>query len=243
LAYGPVQTRLYRTLVLTQGLGADRLRTLLIVTRRRRTRAGVRHSGIEAQIPHAADMRTRGCAGRCRCHRSIDIEGKIVEGTQANIVRVGVGVRAPVPDIGGVEAFKNAMLVVRSIAYLKEGNTGLYLAKLFEKLGDRRSTKADDDVANTRCRQRAAREKRSGGTRAIVPSSFMISQITPAAYNPASLARSTAASVWPRRSGTPPGQARSGKTCSGLAKSSASLVASMAALLSFTHHEPIGSCD
>jgi molybdate transport system substrate-binding protein len=66
-------------------------------------------------------------------------EGKIVEGTQANIVRVGVGVGVregtPVPDIGSVEAFKNAMLAARSIAYLKEGNTGLYLAKLFEKLG------------------------------------------------------------------------------------------------------------
>jgi molybdate transport system substrate-binding protein len=59
-------------------------------------------------------------------------EGKIVEGTQANIVRVGIGVGvregAPVPD-------KNAMLAASSIAYLKEGNTGLYLAKLFEKLG------------------------------------------------------------------------------------------------------------
>jgi hypothetical protein len=35
----------------------------------------------------------------------------------------------------------------------------------------------------------------SSGTRAMVPSSFMISQITPAGYNPAMRARSTAASV------------------------------------------------
>ena len=35
------------------------------------------------------------------------------------------------------------------------------------------------------------------GTRAIVPSSFMISQTTPAGVRPASRARSTAASVWP----------------------------------------------
>ena len=35
------------------------------------------------------------------------------------------------------------------------------------------------------------------GTRAIVPSSFMTSQTTPAGLRPASRARSTAASVWP----------------------------------------------
>ena len=35
------------------------------------------------------------------------------------------------------------------------------------------------------------------GTRAIVPSSFMISQMTPAGMSPARRARSTAASVWP----------------------------------------------
>ena len=49
------------------------------------------------------------------------------------------------------------------------------------------------------------------GTRAIVPSSFMISQTTPDGLRPASRARSTAASVWPIRSSTPPGFARSGK--------------------------------
>ena len=48
--------------------------------------------------------------------------------------------------------------------------------------------------------------------RAIVPSSFMISQMTPAGFNPAIRARSTAASVWPRRASTPPSTAR--KVCS-----------------------------
>src|ERR687893_420616 len=48
------------------------------------------------------------------------------------------------------------------------------------------------------------------GTRAIVPSSFMISQITPAGLSPASLERSTAASVCPARCSTPPPLARSG---------------------------------
>ena len=58
------------------------------------------------------------------------------------------------------------------------------------------------------------------GTRAIVPSSFMISQITPAGITPARRARSTAASVWPARSSTPPSLALSGKTWPGWTRSS-----------------------
>ncbi|EFA28181.1 terminase small subunit family protein, partial [Haemophilus influenzae HK1212] len=50
------------------------------------------------------------------------------------------------------------------------------------------------------------------GVRAIVPSSFVISQITPASLNPARRAKSTEASVCPRRVSTPPFAARSGKT-------------------------------
>ena len=57
------------------------------------------------------------------------------------------------------------------------------------------------------------------GTRAIVPSSFITSQTTPAGLRPASRARSTAASVWPIRSSTPPRRARSGKTCPGWTRS------------------------
>ena len=55
--------------------------------------------------------------------------------------------------------------------------------------------------------------------RAIVPSSFMISQITPAEESPARLARSTEPSVCPVRCSTPPGFARSGKMCPGLTMS------------------------
>ncbi len=57
------------------------------------------------------------------------------------------------------------------------------------------------------------------GTRAIVPSSFMISQTMPAGTSPASWARSTAASVWPARRRTPPSRARSGKTWPGWTRS------------------------
>ncbi len=66
------------------------------------------------------------------------------------------------------------------------------------------------------------------GTRAMVPSSFMISQITPAGLRPASLARSTEASVWPARFSTPPRLARSGKTWPGRRRSSGRVAGSIA---------------
>ena len=52
-------------------------------------------------------------------------------------------------------------------------------------------------------------------SRAIEPSSRMISQMTPLGLSPASRATSTAASVWPARTSTPPGRATSGKTWPG----------------------------
>ena len=45
----------------------------------------------------------------------------------------------------------------------------------------------------------------------MLPSSFMISHITPASSRPASLAKSHAASVWPARLSTPPSKALNGK--------------------------------
>ena len=58
------------------------------------------------------------------------------------------------------------------------------------------------------------------GTRAIVPSSFMTSQMTPAGIIPARRQRSTAPSVCPARTSTPPSRARRGKTCPGETRSS-----------------------
>ena len=69
----------------------------------------------------------------------------------------------------------------------------------------------------------------SSGTRAIEPSSFMISQITPAGYIPPMRARSTAASVWPARTSTPPDCARSGNMWPGRARSDGFVRGSMAA--------------
>lgn len=61
----------------------------------------------------------------------------------------------------------------------------------------------------------------------MVPSSFMISQMTPAETSPAMRARSTAASVCPARTSTPPLRARRGKTCPGRARSLAVELGSM----------------
>src|ERR1019366_2796617 len=63
----------------------------------------------------------------------------------------------------------------------------------------------------------------------MVPSSFMISQITPAGTNPANRVRSTEASVCPPRTSTPPLRARKGKTWPGCAKSAGRVPGSMAA--------------
>ena len=63
------------------------------------------------------------------------------------------------------------------------------------------------------------RTARGTGTRAGEPSSCNTSQITATGAQPASTARSTAASVCPRRSSTPPRRARNGNTWPGRRKS------------------------
>ena len=70
--------------------------------------------------------------------------------------------------------------------------------------------------------------RRNCGTRAMVPSSFMISQITPAGLRPAMRARSTAASVWPARTSTPPSRARNGNMWPGRVRSRAWVAGSAA---------------
>lgn len=66
-------------------------------------------------------------------------EGKIIAGTRTTLARSGIGVEvragAPKPDVSSVEAFKRALLGAKSIAYLKEGQSGIYLAALIERLG------------------------------------------------------------------------------------------------------------
>ena len=69
-------------------------------------------------------------------------KGKIVAGSGAKVAKVGVGVMvkegAPKPDIGSVEAFKQALRNAKSVAYIDPasgGSSGIYVAGLLDKLG------------------------------------------------------------------------------------------------------------
>jgi len=68
--------------------------------------------------------------------------GKIVPNSRVNLATVSIGVvvkeGAAKPDIGTVEAFKNALLAAKSVAYIDPasgGSSGIYVDKLLERLG------------------------------------------------------------------------------------------------------------
>lgn len=68
--------------------------------------------------------------------------GKIAAGTKTALASVGVGVMvkagAPKPDISTVDAFKKAVLAAKTVAYIDPasgGSSGVYLEKLFQKMG------------------------------------------------------------------------------------------------------------
>jgi molybdate transport system substrate-binding protein len=84
-------------------------------------------------------------------------QGKIAAETRTNLVRSGIGVEvragAPKPDISSVEAFKRALLNAKSVGYLKEGQSGVYLATLLERLGiaeaiAAKTTRPDTDIVS-----------------------------------------------------------------------------------------------
>ena len=66
-------------------------------------------------------------------------ENKVDATTRVDIMRASIGVAvragAPKPDIGSVAAFRSALLSASSIAYLKTGVSGVYLAELMARLG------------------------------------------------------------------------------------------------------------
>jgi molybdate transport system substrate-binding protein len=64
--------------------------------------------------------------------------GKVVPGSRTDLARSGVGVAvragAPKPDISSTEALKKTLFSAKSIGY-STGPSGVYLAKLFQRLG------------------------------------------------------------------------------------------------------------
>ena len=65
--------------------------------------------------------------------------GKIIPDTRTVLARSGIGVAvragAAKPDVSSVDAFKRALLQAGSIGYLKEGQSGVYVAGVLDRLG------------------------------------------------------------------------------------------------------------
>jgi molybdate transport system substrate-binding protein len=68
--------------------------------------------------------------------------GKLMEGSRADLGRVGIGVTiregAPVPDVATPETFRQALVAAKSIAYTdpaEGGTSGIYFTGLAERLG------------------------------------------------------------------------------------------------------------
>ena len=65
--------------------------------------------------------------------------GLIIPETRTDIAHSGIGVAvrrgAPKPDIGSLDAFTRALLDARSIAYLREGQSGIYIDGVLRRLG------------------------------------------------------------------------------------------------------------
>jgi molybdate transport system substrate-binding protein len=66
-------------------------------------------------------------------------DARIIPSTRTLVAgsEIGMEVRAgaPKPDISSVDAFKRTLIQAKSIAYLKEGASGIYVARLLDRLG------------------------------------------------------------------------------------------------------------
>lgn len=66
-------------------------------------------------------------------------KGKLIADSRADLMKAGIGIAvrrgAPMPDIATVDVFKSTLLKAKSITYLKEGASTIYLDGLFKRLG------------------------------------------------------------------------------------------------------------
>ena len=66
-------------------------------------------------------------------------DGKLAPDSVTNVIKSGIGVEvkagAAKPDVSTVDAFKQTLLAAKSIAYLKEGQSGIAVAKAIERIG------------------------------------------------------------------------------------------------------------
>ena len=74
--------------------------------------------------------------------RELTDGSKVRPGSSANVARVGIGVAvkegARAPDVSSTAAFQKSLLDARAVAYIDPaagGSSGVYLDKLFEKMG------------------------------------------------------------------------------------------------------------
>ena len=88
--------------------------------------------------------------------------GKMKEGSRVNIAGSGVGVAvkagAPKPDVGSAGGLKTALLKAKAVV-LSTGPSGVYVLKMFEKLGvaDELKSKSKQTVPGSRVGQYLAR--------------------------------------------------------------------------------------
>lgn len=73
-------------------------------------------------------------------------QGKLVPGSERTLARcgVGIGVRAGArkPDVATVDAFRQALLEARSVAYTSSGASGIHFSGVIERLGIAAEVKA-----------------------------------------------------------------------------------------------------
>ena len=93
-------------------------------------------------------------------------KGKIAAGSRVNLARVGVGVvvkaGAPRPDISTVEAFKQALLAAKSVAYIDPAGGRIERHLCRRPVRQARHRRADQAEGGAHPRRRGGRAHRQG---------------------------------------------------------------------------------